>query len=729
MKNPISPIILNKTPEFLKTEYRQFYKFLCDYFQFLENERNPLEILESFYEKTDLFNDSGFFEMGIAELGFDIERSLSIPKTHLIVHLRDFYLNRGNVRSFKILFKLLFNENVEIDYPRKRLFLLSRATFSDRKFVYLTTNSFGTKQYFSVLQSSANDLSLSGLLSRATCNVEQISIEHSNNRSYIKVEIDDPTKAFTEKEAVRLTNHFTGVSIVETIVPLIGVDVVSRGRGYRPGDPITISGCSLYGSAVIDKVQKRSVKRLEVTNSGTNYQVGDRILSSPPGVSGEVSAIDLSLSRISVPKSSWFNIESSDFTVEFNIKRQRAFVEETIIGNQTPTSGWAVSVSPNNKIVFEFKNRFKIETRFSIQRDREHHIAIVKSGVTVSIFVDGILVKSDTFNGSGLVSPSDLIVGAPGIFIGNLWNIRITKAARYVSNFSEIQLDHQTDPLKALTGLFIKDSISDLSDQNHQLTASSNVVVESNKLLFVGSGPITSVSVFSGGYNFSVIPRIYIDSKTGIGAELSVIETDIGAIKSVAISEAFGDFGQINEVQVNIVSPGHDGAVGVKTSLIFVEPAKFRNSVGFLEQNCILQDSYYFQQFSYEIISGVTEYDHLQFVDELLHPTGFVKFINQLTEINEVIPGLFDNFSYNFVQNKIYYLSDLDVEMFGGSQVEISDESSIGGNSRSMSINNLNWMKDFDFVHPNQFFEQYSIVDLDLAIPMSETVDPELIIT
>lgn len=59
---------------------------------------------------------------------------------------------------------------------------------------------------------------------------------------------------------------------------------------------------------------------------------------------------------------------------------------------------------------------------------------------------------------------------------------------------------------------------------------------------------------------------------------------------------------------------------------IFVQPAQWSRQNHMLDTDCILQDSYYYQQFSYRVDSSVSrpEYEHI--VKQEVHPAGVVMF-------------------------------------------------------------------------------------------------------
>ena len=64
----------------------------------------------------------------------------------------------------------------------------------------------------------------------------------------------------------------------------------------------------------------------------------------------------------------------------------------------------------------------------------------------------------------------------------------------------------------------------------------------------------------------------------------------------------------------------------IRPQAVFVRPAQWTKQNHMLDSDCILQDSYYYQQFSYRVDSSVSrpEYEHI--VKQEVHPAGVVMF-------------------------------------------------------------------------------------------------------
>lgn len=132
---------------------------------------------------------------------------------------------------------------MKIDYPRKFLLIPSQATYSGRYFVYTTTNHYGTADFNAILSlSDSYELSIRGVSSKVECSIESISLVHSLNLIYLKIQIDAPYRLFQKGEGIEIFSKSSEVKIVENFVDNVGIEISNPGKGYAIGDKVLISG-------------------------------------------------------------------------------------------------------------------------------------------------------------------------------------------------------------------------------------------------------------------------------------------------------------------------------------------------------------------------------------------------------------------------------------------------------------------------------------------------------
>jgi hypothetical protein len=140
-----SLLVNRQVPEFVREEHPNFIAFLEAYYEFLENkqgtQKNDL-ITESkkLRDVSDVDLSIGQFEDNFFNTFASlIPRNVEVDKGILLKHLLPLYLAKGNEKSFKLLFRLLFNEEVEIIQPKTNVLKAS-----DGK--WLIENAFRVEQ-------------------------------------------------------------------------------------------------------------------------------------------------------------------------------------------------------------------------------------------------------------------------------------------------------------------------------------------------------------------------------------------------------------------------------------------------------------------------------------------------------------------------------------------------------------------------------------------------------
>jgi hypothetical protein len=122
-----SLLINRQVPEFVRDEYPKFVTFLEAYYEFLENKQTgkkndlivkskDLRYLSDVDYSIDQFEDQ--FLNTFASL---LPKDISVDKALMIKKLLPLYLAKGNEKSFKLLFRILFDEEVEVIQPKSNV--------------------------------------------------------------------------------------------------------------------------------------------------------------------------------------------------------------------------------------------------------------------------------------------------------------------------------------------------------------------------------------------------------------------------------------------------------------------------------------------------------------------------------------------------------------------------------------------------------------------------------
>lgn len=162
-------------------------------------------------------------------------------------------------------------------------------------------------------------------------------------------------------------------------------------------------------------------------------------------------------------------------------------------------------------------------------------------------------------------------------------------------------------------------------------------------------GPINKVKVtnYGSGYAANSLPTITINTPTGSNGNIIVlglqgtganVEVDsanntggIGAIRSISITDFGADYTTAT-VDASLVGNG-DANVTPIISGIGISSGQFINDDGKIDYKKI-QDSYYYQDFSYVIRSGIEISTYKDIVKKIIHPAG-LEFFGEIRIVSE----------------------------------------------------------------------------------------------
>jgi len=147
------------------------------------------------------------------------------------------------------------------------------------------------------------------------------------------------------------------------------------------------------------------------------------------------------------------NLGTGSFTIEAFVYVSN-FTSNRYIGVQanpsTLAAGWALAVRTASNIVF-YMNASIVLTSSTLSTNTWYHVAVVRNGTAIAMYIDGTLVSSGT-SSANIDYGGDLGIGAESTsgsyFSGNMSNFRIVKGtAVYTAAFTPI-----TAPLTPVSG-------------------------------------------------------------------------------------------------------------------------------------------------------------------------------------------------------------------------------------------------------------------------------------
>jgi hypothetical protein len=326
-----SLLVNRQLPEFVRDEYPLFQSFLEAYYEFLETEQNnqkndviakskDLRFVSDVDASINEF-ENNFFNT-YASL---VPRDVQVTKEFLIKNVLPLYLSKGSEKSFKFLFRLLFNDEVELIFPRDNILRASDGKWTIDNILNIETDvrslyvGDGSKTTF-ILAQPVNPDEISVFVDGQTKVVESdFLIRKETNKIIFSTPppVNDIVEIIYSNFDISLLNNRKVVgkssnaeALIENAVPRVITDQLNFGlpfqlfvdrrtlRGtFSNGEKLKSSIIGFDGSLVdLEFDTFSTLTGINIIDGGSNYNVGDSIIISGGGASLDATA---SVSKVS----------------------------------------------------------------------------------------------------------------------------------------------------------------------------------------------------------------------------------------------------------------------------------------------------------------------------------------------------------------------------------------------------------------------------------------------
>jgi hypothetical protein len=278
LENIISPFIKEQFPSFLQQDNHKLVLFIKSYYEWLEKQGNAGYVLSKLDTVGDIDNNAEEFyehfkntymESFPEILATNIAGETPNKKT-LLKKIREFYGNKGTESAYKFLFRLLYDSDLEIYYPKEDILKVSDGVWLEPKSVK-TTSSTGSDIF----------KTKGGILTQYSATDSTVVIASAFIDDVVRYSFDGlPITEFFLKNisGVFLPNlnviaKIGDVSYTENSYSVLGEFFIeTSGTGYSVGDVLFIVSDGVGFSAKVGVTGLAgSIKRISIENSGVNY--------------------------------------------------------------------------------------------------------------------------------------------------------------------------------------------------------------------------------------------------------------------------------------------------------------------------------------------------------------------------------------------------------------------------------------------------------------------------
>ena len=225
-----------------------FVKFLKAYYQFIEQDQGPQELLQN---SRDYAND--------------VPRNLATDKRTFLKHVRDIYKTKGSEQAYKLLFQALFGETVELFYPETVVLKASDGVW--KKDYVIRIGATPDLNGFSFLNTR-----ITGEISKATAIVNNVIKLQLRNVDIYELYLENIEGNFTyekivAKKLITAPSTFTILS-ANTVPILVNVDIIDSKAGYHANSKISLPIANILGGLNVTYDQNLNVFVDSVSNTG-----------------------------------------------------------------------------------------------------------------------------------------------------------------------------------------------------------------------------------------------------------------------------------------------------------------------------------------------------------------------------------------------------------------------------------------------------------------------------
>ena len=263
----LSTLVKNQFPDFYKEEGPNFLAFMEAYYEYMEQNGKMTDAVRNLQSYQDINTTTEeYIEYFINTFLPSVPLDVAADKKIMVKYISQGNIARGTLASYKLLFRALFNEDVEVEFPADQILKVSDGDF--RKDLYLVS-PYDSNTYAFIGKT------VKGTESGAEALVEDIVRRVIRGKDLMQIILSNVKGTFNDKEPIRLLTDVSG-SGHSTIVEagINSVSIITAGGEYQQGDVVDLISADrgLFGKVVVTSIEdKGGTLTFTLQDGGSGY--------------------------------------------------------------------------------------------------------------------------------------------------------------------------------------------------------------------------------------------------------------------------------------------------------------------------------------------------------------------------------------------------------------------------------------------------------------------------
>ncbi|NBR24983.1 MAG: hypothetical protein EBU08_14660, partial [Micrococcales bacterium] len=272
----ISSQISSQFPEFIREEGPNFVAFLKAYFEYMEQTGNAIDATRGLPDMMDIDRTlDSFIDYFQREFLHNIPKSALVDKRLVAKHIKDFYRARGSQDSYRFLFRILFNEEIDFYYPSEDILRTSDGRWIQETVIRGISRSGNP--------ANMDGKQIRGLTSGATARVQEVLRIVASGLDLYQITLENVNGTFVENEIID-DGLGTTLTIFNNVGSIQNVRITRGGAFHQLGDSVSLTGDNGgFALGTITSVTDTSGITFKILNGGSGYRIANTTIQITGG--------------------------------------------------------------------------------------------------------------------------------------------------------------------------------------------------------------------------------------------------------------------------------------------------------------------------------------------------------------------------------------------------------------------------------------------------------------